>query len=50
MDIAVALENKTIKNGFTLANFNTIGLTEKLIEVLKNVNLNVDLIEKEPEK
>jgi len=49
-DVAVALKNKAIKNGFTLANFNNNGLKEKLIEILNNVDLTIDLIEKEIKK
>ncbi len=49
-DIEVALKNKTIKNGFTLANFNNVGLKEQLIEILKNVDLTIDLIKKETKK
>ena len=49
-DIEVALKNKTIKNGFTFANFNKIGLKEQLIEILKNVKLTIDLIQKETKK
>ena len=46
-DVAVALKNKAIKNGFTLASFNNIGLKDQLIQILKNVELTIALIEKE---
>lgn len=46
-DIKVALNNRTIKNGFTLANFNNIGLKDQLIKILENVELTIDLIEDE---
>jgi len=49
-DVAVALKNKAIKNGFTLAKFNNIGLKEKLIEISSNVDMTIDLIEKEIKK
>ena len=46
-DVVVALKSKVIKNGFTLASFNNIGLKDKLIQILENVNLTIELIEKE---
>jgi len=46
-DVNVALKNKTIKNGFTLASFNNILLKEQLVEILNAVDLNIILIEKE---
>ena len=46
-DVEIALKNKIIKNGFTLANFNNIGLKEKLSGILKNVDLTIEHIEKE---
>jgi len=49
-DVAVALKNKVIKNGFTLASFNNIGLKDNLIQILENVDLTISWIEKEIEK
>ena len=49
-DVAVALKNKAIKNGFTLASFNNIGLKDKLIQVLNNVDLTITRIESEIKK
>ena len=49
-DITVALKNRVIKNGFTLANFNNIGLKEQLIEILNNVDLSIGFIEIEINK
>lgn len=49
-DVNMALKNKTIKNGFTLASFNNILLKEQLIKILNTVNLAINLIEKEDEK
>lgn len=49
-DVKVALKNKAIKNGFTLANFNNIGLKDKLIQILENVELAISFIEKEIER
>ena len=46
-DVEIALKNKIIKNGFTLANFNNIGLKDKLSGILKNVDLTIEHIEKE---
>jgi hypothetical protein len=42
----VALKNKTIKIGFTLASFNNILLKEQLIKILNTVDLTINLIEK----
>jgi hypothetical protein len=49
-DVILALKNKAIKNGFTLASFNNTGLKEQLTEILNTVNLTIDLIEKETKK
>jgi len=49
-DVSVALKNKAIKNGFTLASFNNIGLKDQLIQILENVELTISLIEKEIKK
>jgi hypothetical protein len=49
-DVAVALKNRAIKNGFTLASFNNILLKEQLIEILNTVDLTIEMIEKEIEK
>ncbi len=49
-DVAVALKNRAIKNGFTLASFNNTGLKEQLIQILNNVELTIGMIEKEIEK
>jgi len=46
-DVAVALKNKTIKNGFTLASFNNNDLKEKLMEILNTVELTIVLINEE---
>ncbi|WP_157588886.1 DUF6090 family protein [Psychroserpens burtonensis] len=49
-DIAVALKSKAIKNGFTLASFNNVGLQEQLIQILNNVDLTIVWIKKEIEQ
>jgi len=49
-DVLVALKNKPIKNGFTLASFNNNLLKDQLIQILKNVELTITLIEKEIKK
>ena len=49
-DVLVALKNKAIKNGFTLASFNNNLLKDQLIQILKNVELTITLIEKEIKK
>ena len=49
-DVAVALKNRAIKNGFALASFNNTGLKEQLIQILNNVELTIGMIEKEIEK
>jgi len=49
-DVAVALKNRAIENGFTLASFNNTGLKEQLIQILNNVELTIGMIEKEIEK
>jgi hypothetical protein len=48
-DVAVALKSKVIKNGFTLASFNNIGLKDKLIQILNSVDLTISWIENEIE-
>lgn len=49
-DVAVALKNKAIKNGFTLAAFNNIILKDQLIQILNTVDLTIASIEKEIQK
>lgn len=49
-DVAVALKNRAIKNGFTLASFNHILLKDKLTEILKNVEATIVRIHKEIDK
>lgn len=49
-DVAVALKNRAIKNGFTLASFNHILLKDQLTEILKNVEATIVRIHKEIEK
>lgn len=49
-DVAVALKNRAIKNGFTLASFNNTILKEQLIGILNNVELTIGMIEKEIKK
>ena len=49
-DIRVALKNRVIKNGFTLANFNNIGLKGQLIDILNTVDSTINLIEVEIKK
>ncbi len=49
-DVEVALKNKAIKNGFTLASFNNNLLKDQLVQILKNVELTIDLIKKEIKK
>jgi hypothetical protein len=49
-DVLVALKNKAIKNGFTLVSFNNNLLKDQLIQILKNVELTITLIEKEIKK
>lgn len=46
-DVKVALKNLAIKNGYTLANFNNIGLKDQDVKILENVELSTALIEKE---
>lgn len=48
-DVKVALKNKTIKNGFTLAAFNNTDLTGKLAEILKKVDFTIEIIIQELE-
>ena len=45
--VEIALENKRIKNGFTLSNFNNNLLGEKLSEILSKVDSTIVLIEQE---
>lgn len=49
-DVAVALKNRVIKNGFTLAAFNNTGLKENLIQILNEVESTIEWIDKEIEK
>jgi len=46
-DVAVALKNKAIKNGFTLAAFNNTGLKNQLLDILKKVEATIALIDEE---
>ena len=46
-DVNQALQNKAIKNGFTLASFNNNGLREQLLDILNTVNLTSSAVEKE---
>ena len=50
IDIKVALQNKAIKNGFTLAAFNNLGIKNQLVEILKKVDSTIVLIENEIKK
>jgi len=45
-DVKVALKNKAIKNGFTLAAFNNIILKNQLLEILNKVDLTIAEIKK----
>jgi len=49
-DIEVAMKNKVIKNGFTLASFNNNELKEPLIKILESVDLTIKLIQNGIEK
>ncbi|MBK8448512.1 MAG: hypothetical protein IPO78_13735 [Saprospiraceae bacterium] len=46
-DVKTALKNKAIKNGFTLAHFNNLGLKDLDVKILKSVELNIALIKRE---
>ncbi|MBK8548404.1 MAG: hypothetical protein IPL63_13850 [Saprospiraceae bacterium] len=46
-DVKTALKDKAIKNGFTLANFNNIGLKDLDVKILKSVELTIELIKRE---
>lgn len=48
-DVNNALQNKAIKNGFTLASFNNTDLKDKTVLILKTVKKTMSLIEKELE-
>ncbi|MFD2823396.1 DUF6090 family protein [Lacinutrix iliipiscaria] len=49
-DVEIALENKRIKNGFTLARLNNNILREQLSEILTKVDSTIVLVEKEIKK
>jgi hypothetical protein len=49
-DVEIALKNKRIKNGFTLASFNNNILAEQLTEILAKVDSTIVLVESEIKK